>query len=164
MPSFASSAQNEKIGLSKWIFYVKNHPNAARISKTIIHLAGSFAKSCYSYGLDRKWNKLADMSTARSYSSSVPIPGGIWVTGGYDGRKILKTTEMVFLNKTKQSGTIHKSRPCGFGQSLGRPIVQSISPLFWLTKKKIFQSQEIFGQALIFLVNQISFWYTKISF
>ena len=27
LPSFASSAQSAKIGLSKWIFYVKNHPN-----------------------------------------------------------------------------------------------------------------------------------------
>ena len=27
LPSFASSAQSVKIGLSKWIFYVKNHPN-----------------------------------------------------------------------------------------------------------------------------------------
>ena len=27
LPSFASSAQSAKIGFSKWIFYVKNHPN-----------------------------------------------------------------------------------------------------------------------------------------
>ena len=27
LPSFASSSQSAKIGLSKWIFYVKNHPN-----------------------------------------------------------------------------------------------------------------------------------------
>ena len=27
LPSFTSSAQSAKIGLSKWIFYVKNHPN-----------------------------------------------------------------------------------------------------------------------------------------
>ena len=45
------------------------------------------------------------MSTTRSGSSSVPIPGGIWVTGGYDGTNNLKTTEKVFLNKTKQVGT-----------------------------------------------------------
>ena len=29
-----------------------------------------------------------------------------------------------------------KSRPCGFGQSLGRPIVRSFSHFFWSTKKK----------------------------
>ena len=64
----------------------------------------------------------------------------------------------------KVSGTVlfHKSRPCGFGQSLGRPIVRSISPFFWSTKKIFVPSQGVFGQALIFLVNQISFWYTKI--
>ena len=79
----------------------------ARISKTIIYLADSrkHVRSCYSYGEDRKWNKLADMSTPRSYSSSIPIPGGIWVTGGFDGSKILKTTEKVFLNKTNQVAT-----------------------------------------------------------
>ena len=44
------------------------------------------------------------MSTSRSHSSSVPIPGGIWVTGGYDGSNNLKTTEKMFLNKTKQIG------------------------------------------------------------
>ena len=78
--------------------------------KTIIYLAGSWnpVRSCYSYGVDRKWNKLADMSTPRSGSSSVPIPGGIWVTGGSDdGSKRLKTTEMIFINKTNQLGTIH---------------------------------------------------------
>ena len=45
------------------------------------------------------------MSTPRSGSSSVPIPGGIWVTGGYDGSNPVKTTEKVFLNQTKQVGT-----------------------------------------------------------
>jgi hypothetical protein len=45
------------------------------------------------------------MSTPRDSSSSVPIPGGIWVTGGFDGRNILKTTEKVFLNKTTQLAT-----------------------------------------------------------
>lgn len=61
-------------------------------------------RSCYSYGGGRKWTKIPDMSTPRYSSSSVPIPGGIWVTGGYDGSKTLKTTEMVFINKTRQTG------------------------------------------------------------
>ena len=70
--------------------------------------------SCYSYGGDKKWNKLADMTTPRFYSSSVPIPGGVWVTGGYDRfntvtggydrNNTLKTSEMIFLNKTKKVG------------------------------------------------------------
>ena len=70
-----------------------------------MHLAGSErVRSCYSYGGDRKWNKLADMATPRAASSSIPIPGGIWVTGGFDGSK-LRTTEMVFLNGTRKVGT-----------------------------------------------------------
>ena len=78
--------------------------------KTIVACGGndeseSDISSCYSYGGDKKWDKLADMTTPRAGSSSVPIPGGIWVTGGYDGSKRLKTTEMVFLNKTKQLAT-----------------------------------------------------------
>ena len=70
-----------------------------------MHLAGSKrVRSCYSYGGDRNWNKLADMTTARSSSAAVPIPGGIWVTGGWDGSKRLKTTENIFLNKTRSVG------------------------------------------------------------
>ena len=49
------------------------------------------------------------MSTPRSDSSSVPIPGGIWVTGGSDG-SILKTTEKMFLNQTKQVGPLPAAR------------------------------------------------------
>ena len=61
--------------------------------------------SCYSYGGDKKWDKLADMTTPRAGSSSVPIPGGVWVTGGHDGNNTLKTTEMIFLNKTRKVGS-----------------------------------------------------------
>ena len=35
-----------------------------------------------------------------------------------------------------------ESRPCGFGQSLGRPIVQSISPFFLVDKKNLFSLRE----------------------
>ena len=57
------------------------------------------------------------------------------------------------------------------GQSLGQPIVWSFSNFFWSTKKKIVQSQRIFGQSLgIFgtpkrnLVDQKKIWLTKKSF
>ena len=72
-----------------------------------MHLTDSVrrVRSCYSYGGDRKWTKLANLTTPRQSSSSVPIPGGIWVTGGSpDESKRLKTTEEMFLNKTKQAG------------------------------------------------------------
>ena len=48
-----------------------------------------------------------------------------------------------------------KSRPCGFGQSLGRPIVWSS------TKKNCSVSGNFFGQALIFWYTKKKFWYTK---
>ena len=69
-----------------------------------------------------------------------------------------------------------KSRPCGFGQSLGRPIVQSFSHFFWLTKKNcpvsgnfwsvsgnFWSTKFLFGILKFFLVNQIFFWLTKNS-
>ena len=46
-------------------------------------------------------------------------------------------------------------------------LVDQLSSLFLsflVDQKKFVQSQGIFGQALILLVNQISFWYIKISF
>ena len=65
----------------------------------------------------------------------------------------------------------YKSRPGGFGQSLGRPIVRSFSHFFWSTKTNIVQSQRIFGQSLgicgqpnFFLVYQKFFWLTKFFF
>ena len=64
-----------------------------------------------------------------------------------------------------------KSRPCGFGQSLGGPIVQSFSHFFWSPKKTIVQSQGIFGQSLrifgrpnFFQAYQNFFWSTKFFF
>ena len=43
-----------------------------------------------------------------------------------------------------------ESRPCGFGQSLGQPIVRSISHFFWLTKEKFVQYQIFFVHSLEF--------------
>ena len=45
------------------------------------------------------------MTPLREGSASVPIPGGVWVTGGTDGiGNNLKTTEIIFLNNTKRVG------------------------------------------------------------
>ena len=59
---------------------------------------------------------------------------------------------------------IEKSRPCGFGQSLGQPKNNcpvsgnfwSVSGNFWYTKKK-------FGRPKKILVHQKEFWSTKNS-
>jgi len=51
------------------------------------------------------WKTLADMATPRSHSASIPIPGGILVTGGWgDGSDTLKTSEIVYLNGTVKQG------------------------------------------------------------
>jgi len=62
--------------------------------------------ACYSYEDDQQgWTKLADMNTQRSSSSSIKIPGGILVTGGFDGgSKDLKTSEIIFINGTVKQG------------------------------------------------------------
>ena len=46
------------------------------------------------------------MATPRSHSASISIPGGILVTGGFDGSKVLNTSEMVFLN-----GIVKEAKP-----------------------------------------------------
>ena len=61
--------------------------------------------ACYYYKDDQQgWTKLADMGTQRSGSSSIKIPGGILVTGGYDGRNFLKTSEIIYNNGTVKQG------------------------------------------------------------
>ena len=64
---------------------------------------------------------------------------------------------MVTWGKISKLCPVPQSRPCGFGQSLGRPIVQSISPFFWSTKKNLFSLRE-------FLVMLWFFWSTKFLF
>jgi len=66
--------------------------------------------ACYAYGYtypdnQKVWTRLADMDTPRYGSASVSIDDGILVTGGLDdGRNTLKTSEIVFLNRTKKQG------------------------------------------------------------
>ena len=58
------------------------------------------------------------------------------------------------------SGNMQKRRPCTFGQSLGRPIVQSFSHFFWSPKKNcpvsgnFWSGSDFFGQPNFFLVYQ----------
>ena len=44
------------------------------------------------------------MTTLRPGAASVPIPNGLWVTGGYDGDKRLNSTEFVYFNGTSSTG------------------------------------------------------------
>jgi len=64
---------------------------------------------CYSYEDDQQgWTWLANMEIARYGSSSIQIPGGILVTGGFTGRYYLKPSEIIYNNGTLGRG---KSRP-----------------------------------------------------
>jgi len=64
--------------------------------------------ACYSYEDDQQgWTKLTDMDTPRSSSSSIQIPGGIFVTGGSDGSyNVLKTSELIHINGTVKQGKL----------------------------------------------------------
>ena len=65
---------------------------------------GYLTSACHVYEDGKGWTKLADMATLRTSSASVSIPGGILVTGGWDGSKYLKTSEMVYLNGHVKQG------------------------------------------------------------
>ena len=58
----------------------------------------------------------------------------------------------------------HKSRPCGFGQFLGQPIVRSFFHFFWSTKKKLSSLKEFLVSLWEFLVHQKEIWSTKKNF
>jgi len=62
--------------------------------------------ACYFYAdAQEGWTKLADMSTQRTSSSSIAIPDGILVTGGFDhNNKVLKTSEQIYANGTVKQG------------------------------------------------------------
>merc|ERR1719461_1143642 len=61
--------------------------------------------ACYSYEDDQQgWKKLADMDKPRRGSSSIKIPGGILVTGGFDGSNNQKTSEIIYNNGTLKQG------------------------------------------------------------
>ena len=60
--------------------------------------------SCYEFSHDHNWKILGEMNTKRYGSSSIPIPNGLWVTGGYDGDKVLDSTEIVLSNGTILNG------------------------------------------------------------
>jgi len=53
---------------------------------------------CHVYQQGQGWTLLSRMAQAREASASIPIQGGILVTGGYDGSNILKTSQIVKLD------------------------------------------------------------------
>ena len=61
--------------------------------------------SCYKFSHDHQWKFLGNMSTPRYSHAAIPIPNGLWVTGGYDdGDNDLKSTEIILTNGTLLDG------------------------------------------------------------
>ena len=59
----------------------------ALVGNKIIVCGGGYPRtsSCYEFSHDHNWKILGEMNTKRIGSASIPIPNGLWVTGGYDG-------------------------------------------------------------------------------
>ena len=84
---------------------VINDATGALVGNKIIVCGGySYTSSCYEFSHDHNWKLLGEMNTKRSSSASIPIPNGLWVTGGYDGHKRLDSTEIVLSNGTILNG------------------------------------------------------------
>jgi len=68
--------------------------------------------ACYSYKDDQQgWTKFAYMNTPRSSSSSIAIPGGILVTGGFNEGNVLKTSEIIYnFRNVKQGKSLPEPR------------------------------------------------------
>ena len=64
---------------------------------------GPKTKNCYSYDfIDKSWNKVAELKTARAYAGSVTMPDGtIWIMGGIGRKSVLKSTEILQFKNNK---------------------------------------------------------------
>jgi len=74
--------------------------------ENMIICGGHYARTrkCMIYRKGKGWSKLANMGVPRSQSASVPIPGGILVSGGYDGVNFLKSNLIVSTDGSVQKG------------------------------------------------------------
>ena len=55
-------------------------------------------EQCYIFKKNQGWSELSKMSQKRGKSASIPIDGGMIVTGGYVGNKGVKSSQIVFSN------------------------------------------------------------------
>ena len=81
--------------------------SGALVNNNLVICGGVYPRtsSCYKFSHDHQWKSFAEMKTPRSGSASIPLPNGLWVTGGFgDGGKNLKSTEFVFSNGTSSTG------------------------------------------------------------
>jgi len=75
--------------------------SGAVVDGTIVVCGGGnpVTRQCHSFGHDKKWKNITDMTTARAWAASVPFNhDALWVGGGYDG-----STELVYLDGRRSS-------------------------------------------------------------
>jgi len=79
--------------------------SGAVVDGTIVVCGGwhPITKQCYSFGHDKEWKNITDMTTTRSGAASIPINNALWVGGGNDGSNRLKSTELVYLDGRRSS-------------------------------------------------------------
>ena len=67
--------------------------------------------SCYQHNpSNNSWSLLSSLTTARYHHASVELNGGLWVTGGLDGRNRLSSTEMVHGDRSVVHGAAIPSK------------------------------------------------------
>jgi len=79
--------------------------SGAVVDGTIVVCGGgrSITRQCYSFGHEKEWKNITDMTTARAFAASVQLNNALWVGGGYDERNYLKSTEVVYLDERRSS-------------------------------------------------------------
>jgi len=60
--------------------------------------SGPITNKCFIYEQNNGWVQLSTMKQARQASASIPIDGGMIVTGGWDGDNSLKSSQIVLSN------------------------------------------------------------------
>ena len=79
--------------------YDSYYSTASYTDGTIL-ACGDYPKTeqCYFYEKNRGWSELGKLGQKKTLSASIPIDGGMIVTGGKVGSKILKSSQIVFSN------------------------------------------------------------------
>ena len=65
---------------------------------SILACGGYSIDQCYIFEKNQGWRQLSKMNQARQESASIPIDGGMIVTGGWDGSNTLKSSQIIFSN------------------------------------------------------------------
>ena len=79
--------------------YDAHYSTASYTDGTILACGGyPETEQCYFYEKNRGWSELVKLNQTRTLSASIPIDGGMIVTGGKVGSKIVNSSQIVFSN------------------------------------------------------------------